>query len=470
MERVAALELAPGLVERTWEYLQRGDVLVRLALCVATVVGLWMVTAAWSIPLGYRRNYTPVRDIVANVKFKKADHDQTMAAKTLAARKVTYIYDHDKEPLVQLRAGLQNSVVIVAGAKSLSELDKKVWLEFFPAPPAAAAAAPAAPPAQPATAVQPKTTEEEERQFQVFHDALSTPESLAKLERAVAESMAPAEQHGLIEKLAQDPTEGNQQEIVVLAKGDANRPQVVKVSDVLIGEADWLKKGLAERLDSPEVAERIFTWLRRRLPSTLALDHTATNRAKEEAVAGVEDQFVEIIPGESIVKAGHPLTEQDLTLLTLEHEAYLDQARWTERLGYSMATLGMFVALGVLCGAYVMHYRAPAARQPRALGHHLGADRRHRRPGRAGLGRRRAGRAGAAGRLRHDAVDRLPSRPGTAVRRGGHAGGGGGDGPGPQRVHDPVCHGGRRHPDGGQYSQPPQIDLRGRRWLASSHC
>ena len=223
-----------------------------------------MVTAAWSIPLGYRRSYTPARDIVANVKFKKADHDQTMAAKTLAARKVTYVYDHDKEPLVQLRAGLQNSVVIVAGAKSLSELDKKVWLEFFPAPPAAAAAAPAAP-AQPATAVQPKTTEEEERQFQVFHDALSTPESLAKLERAVAESMAPAEQHGLIEKLAQDPTEGNQQEIVVLAKGDANRPQVVKVSDVLIGEADWLKKGLAERLDSPEVAERIFTWLRRRL-------------------------------------------------------------------------------------------------------------------------------------------------------------------------------------------------------------
>jgi cyclic-di-AMP phosphodiesterase PgpH len=51
LERVAALELPPGLLERTWEYLQRGDVLVRLGLCVLTVIALWLVTTAWSIPM-----------------------------------------------------------------------------------------------------------------------------------------------------------------------------------------------------------------------------------------------------------------------------------------------------------------------------------------------------------------------------------------------------------------------------------
>jgi len=49
----------------------------------------------------------------------------------------------------------------------------------------------------------------------------------------------------VMEKLPQEHNEGNQQEIVVLPKGSPDRPQVVKVSDVLIGEADWLKKGLA---------------------------------------------------------------------------------------------------------------------------------------------------------------------------------------------------------------------------------
>ena len=61
--------------------------------------------------------------------------------------------------------------------------------------------------------------------------------------------------------------------------------QIVKVSDVLIGEMAALKKALAERLDTPEVAERVFRWLRPRLPTTLVLDKEATSRAKDKAVA-----------------------------------------------------------------------------------------------------------------------------------------------------------------------------------------
>ncbi len=48
---MAALELPPGLLERTWEYLQRGDVLLRLGLCALTILGLWLVTASWSVPV-----------------------------------------------------------------------------------------------------------------------------------------------------------------------------------------------------------------------------------------------------------------------------------------------------------------------------------------------------------------------------------------------------------------------------------
>src|SRR4051794_23905312 len=129
-ERVAALELPPGLVERTWEYLKRGDVLARLGLCMLAILGLWCVTLSWSIPLSFHRNFTPQRDIVAKVKFDKPDPDGTKEARTLARRKVSYVYEHDKDPLVQLGAALQNRTVIVAGAKSFVDLDKKVWQEF----------------------------------------------------------------------------------------------------------------------------------------------------------------------------------------------------------------------------------------------------------------------------------------------------------------------------------------------------
>ncbi len=227
----------------------------------------------------------------------------------------------------------------LAGANSLADVDKKVWNEFFPPPDSDA----------------PQLTPEEQQQrFQLLHGALATPEALAKLERAVGEVLAPYEQHGMMEKLPQDPKEGNQQEIVVVPKGHPDQRQVVKVSDVLIGEADWLKKGLAERLDSPELATRMFTWLRGRLPTTLTLNETETRLAQRRAADAVAPEYRKIIPGDVLAPAGQPL--EDLSLLELEHNAYLTERTIGQRLAHSLAALGMFVALSVLCGVYVLHY------------------------------------------------------------------------------------------------------------------
>jgi hypothetical protein len=309
-------------------------------LCIA---GLWTVTSSWSIPLGFYRDYTPPRNIVAKVAFKKADPDGTQEARSQAARLVSYVYDQDKDRLVQLRAALQNRAVTVAGAKSLAELDEKIWAEFFL-------------PSGPDT--PPPTRDELEQRFKAFHDALATPEDLAKLERAVAESMAPYEQRGLMDKLQQKYDQGNQQEIVVVPKGSPDRPQVVKVSDALIGEADAaLKKSLAERLESPEVAERVYTWLRSRdLPTTLTWNEPETKRAIEKAKAAVEDKFILISPGDVLARADKPLAEADIELLKLEHDSFLQHLGIGSRIARSAAVVGMFIALTILCGAYVVHY------------------------------------------------------------------------------------------------------------------
>jgi hypothetical protein len=338
-ERVAALELPPGSLERALDYLKRGEVLVRLGLCLLAVVALWLVTLSWSVPLEYHRNFTPPRNVVAKVPFKKADPEKTREARALAASTVTYVYDRDKELLVQLRAALQNRATQLAGAKSLAELDKKVWAEFFPPPNSGA----------------PQLTPEEQQQrFDLFHGALATSEALDKLQLAVAEVFAPHEQRGLMAKLPQEHDEGNQQEIVVVPKGHVDQRQVVKVADVLIGEADWLKNGLAERLDSPEAAARIFTWLRNRLPTTLTLNESETKLAQQRAADAVGQQYAVIAPGDVLAPAGKPL--EDLSLLELEHTAYLEELGIGHRLAHSLAALGMFVALSVLCGVYVLHY------------------------------------------------------------------------------------------------------------------
>jgi putative nucleotidyltransferase with HDIG domain len=340
-ERVAALELPPGLVERTFEYLRRGDVLGRLGLCLLTTLLLWCVTGGWAPPLGYRSGYTPLRDISARVEFSRKDPQATQAAQDKARRSVHYIYEQDKEPLVQLKAALLNRVVQVMGAKSLDQLDQRVWMEFFTPPRPGVAAL---------------TPHELEEHFQLFHEALPNQAAVEKLDQAVSDALAPAERYGLMQKLPQEHNEGNQQEIIVYPKGEPSAREIASVADVLIGEAEPLRKRLQERIASPEVAARIFDYLRPRLPTTLTYNRDATQRAKDEAVAQVGDVLSHFRPGDVLAPRGKPLKEETLDLLRLEHASLLDHMTPLRRLYYSLATLGMFVALLVLCGVYVVHY------------------------------------------------------------------------------------------------------------------
>ena len=104
------------------------------------------------------------------------------------------------------------------------------------------------------------------------------------------------------------------------------------------------------------MAERVFTWLRRRLPSTLTVNPPATAAAKEKAIAGVEDQYITIAPGDVLAPAGQPIKDETMGLLELEHDTYLAELGLGRRIAHSLAMLGMFFALAVLCGVYVWHY------------------------------------------------------------------------------------------------------------------
>src|SRR6185295_9828125 len=343
-ERVAALELPPGLVERTWEYLRRRDVVLRLALCVLTAGILWGITGSWAPPLGYRTGYVPPRPIVAKIKFQKPDPDATKEAREAAKRSIRYVYQQDKEPLVQLRAALKNRVLTVIGANSYKDLEPGVWDKFFYRP-----GEPALPP------------EELEQHFQQFRQAVPNQEALPEFEKSVAAAMAPYEKHGIIKTLPQKYSEGDQSEILVHPKGKPEDVDVVRISQVLIVDASALKKNLLERFNqAPEVALRVFDWLRSDLPDTLSLSESETEQAREKAMAQVGQRYFVYDPADPernvLAAAGKPLTAEDLELLKLEHRQSLEQRSAQDSIHYSLATLGMFVALSTLCGVYVYCY------------------------------------------------------------------------------------------------------------------
>ncbi len=354
------MELPPGQWERAWIGLRRRDVLGRIALALVAAAAICLAIHAWDPPFAYRIGHVPMHDIVAGVHFTQDDPAATSAARQQARNEVRSIFTQDRKPLERLRASLYNTVVdeLIATTR-LTKSNKALWGEFQPPVPAGTAG--------------PRRSEEQ--QFQAFRAALTGPENLARFKQGLADALAPFEQRGLLKlsklptqpgKGADQPALGNQEEIVVrpaeqtpgsaAQPADAQAPQVVKVSDVLIGDGAAIHNSLREHLQSDDVADRVFAWLKPRLPTTLKPDEDATQLARKEAAAAVPPVVLTFDKGQSLLPAGQPLEAKQIELLRLEYAACLAQRPLQQRLASAAAMFFMVFALLMLCGIY-MRYR-----------------------------------------------------------------------------------------------------------------
>jgi hypothetical protein len=183
-QRVAAVELPPGMWKVLWTNLQRGAVLLRLAMCALAAFFLLAFTRAWDPPFNHRLGEIPRRDLVARISFEQSDPAATNKAREEARRLAIAEYDQNPEPLAQLRGQLVGDITKLVKAESLDKADPTVWAKFQP---------------QPAPGTPEPTPAEQAEQFGKFREAFAADGSLDAFEEKLAEVMAPFEQRGLIE-------------------------------------------------------------------------------------------------------------------------------------------------------------------------------------------------------------------------------------------------------------------------------
>ena len=129
-QRGSTLQLPPGLIERALDIVRRGDVLLRVGLCLLASVLIWAVTGAWDAPFRYRVGDVPSRDIVARVNFQTVDETATEEARREAVSKMECVYVHDQQLLVELRQGLKGKIFQLLAANTYEEVDRQLWDEF----------------------------------------------------------------------------------------------------------------------------------------------------------------------------------------------------------------------------------------------------------------------------------------------------------------------------------------------------
>ena len=400
LERVASIELPPGLFHRILTQLTHRDVLVRIGVALILAVLLCILIHGWSPPFSYRAGYVPTSDIVASVPFKKLDPDVTEEKRENARKHARLVYRQNPELIVQLQAALKNSLLELAAAKDLQAVRPALWKQFNPpslevsakspppqpaettpvkdepqkneavatpdttkptvedtAKPAADAAA--APPAEDKPKESPEKPPEksaEEKQqalFAKFQAEISGDENLAQIMGVVNEVLKPYEKNGLLEK---PPTEGNQEEILVYPTDRPRDMESLPLSHVLLGDGATIRHELATKLGQGDLAERLFAWLQPKLAvmNTLTLDEERTRDSRQKAADKVEEVFVNYERGQVIAKAGVPLDDRALNLLKLEYRASLEQRTQWQRI---LRTVGMLVILLVLISFCACHLK-----------------------------------------------------------------------------------------------------------------
>ena len=348
-QRVAVVELPPGFWGNLWEQLQRGAVLLRLAICALAAILMLIFTRGWDPPFRYRLNEVPERNLVASVDFEQPDQAATAEARTQARKLTVAVYDQDPAPLEQLRAQLRLEIGKLLAAETWEEVDPGLWQQFQP----------------PLADGTPDPTDEERaEQFKRLKESLATESALEMFNTKIGEAMAPLEEWGLLEELPNEH-DGNLEKLFVRTREGAGFSAEAghDVPDVLIKNASAkLQQSLNEKLASVELAQQVFAWLRPRLVPTLKLNLAATDKAQDAAEAAVAEVTKPFRAGENtLAKGGEPIDAVTLKLLKLEYDQFLAQRGLGAKLRRALAILGMYVALYTLCGFYIQ------ARDPRAL-------------------------------------------------------------------------------------------------------
>ena len=337
-ERVAAIELPPGMFQRLMTSLAQRDVIVRLVIAGVTIVTLCVLMHGWVPPFSYRVGYTPQRTIVSRTAFRQFDPYATEDERQKALDQAPDIYEQNPEPIVQLRASLRNTLLEIAAAESLKKLSPEVWKPFDLTSPTEK---------EEATPATPNLTEA----FSDFHKKVIGEESIKKIEAAVLAALQPYESRGLLQK----PGEGNQNEILVFLRNRPDKLIPVPMSQVLLGDGKSVRESLNQSLKDPVLSDHLFAWLFIKLAkiTTLALDTERTEAEREKIVEAVPDVFVTYAVGQTLAKANEPLGAQQINLLRAEYAAYCSKIRPLTMMNRTIGNLITLILASVFCGLYL---------------------------------------------------------------------------------------------------------------------
>ncbi|MDA7918694.1 hypothetical protein N9B20_03425, partial [Mariniblastus sp.] len=315
----------------------------------------------WEPPFPYRIRQAPLRDMHANTLFEDQDAKATFEKRERTKRNFKNYYENDAQKIEIIREELINDVFSIMQQEWGEVEGSNLWSEFFE--------------------VDANTTEAtaaDEESFNLFRESLSGDKELEKLKTILDLALLDIKQKGLLIELSHESDQGSVEQIQVYPLGNLDASEVIKIEEVRIAEVtDELQKRLSEKLSNESdtitdpglVSDRIFSWLKRKLPETLSYNEVRSNKERKAAVDAVEIEMKQINISDPLksgtlnilsldspgIMAGVPLTQEDIELLRLEHNARVADETFQAKLIRSTMFFGLFAAIFSMFCQYLFY-------------------------------------------------------------------------------------------------------------------
>jgi putative nucleotidyltransferase with HDIG domain len=299
----------------------------------ATVVATAAIVHGSGPPFTYRLGERPEREIRVNVKeFRIRNQTKTSNERQAAADKVPPCMVNDPAPIKDLADRLDDLTVTIAKTKRFEDLPEASRASWKLKP----------------------------ESYLDLKAATDTQQRRDNLHVQLFKAFAPLLENGV---LGPEALPRNEESSPMLAIHDVGKPwstarQVSRervVPERIAKSGGLVQREFVAAFTTPRVGEVLFQLVADRIDGrpTLSYEPEITGRQREEAKSLVGEHLDTFVKGDVLVEQGHPIDEEQLILLRVEHEAATAALSLGERASRTLGIFALVVALFLLTGYYV---------------------------------------------------------------------------------------------------------------------
>ncbi|MGL4943051.1 MAG: HD family phosphohydrolase [Thermoguttaceae bacterium] len=351
-DRVAALiegrhPLVTLLRSVLWQ--QHRGLLWLCSVVIVVIVGL--VTHVWHAPFPYHLGEVPERNIDCVVPFSCNSPEELLKAQNRARTTVQHVYQHNPQPIIDLRHSLMSLLAAIMRPESFDVLDENgrtAWNDLT------------------LKAFEKSSDPIGERAtFDAVRKELANDPQLETTAQRVARVFELLERHGVLQELDFGPHEGSQDRVRIYTTGEQpEQAVVVRIGEILRDDSRIdaaLKREFGE--ESPLVPF-LSKWAVSHLVPTLHKDVSATASETQRVLSEVRPVTLQYGRGQTIAEAGKPLDAAKLQLLHVEYTKRIESLTWLHGAARFASFTTFFTLLLMLGWSVLLRWER---RRPRAV-------------------------------------------------------------------------------------------------------